>query len=120
MLRSLLRIPQANIDQLDFPGKLTSYETKLVRELCDILTPLETATDTVQGDRIVTSSLAIVCIRGLRAELNRLQEVYNCKLVTSLQASLERRLVPYEDISSPQSWTLASSWTGVTREKEQR
>ena len=98
MLRSLLRIPQANIDQLDFPGKLTTYETKLVRELCDILTPLETATDMVQGDHIVTSSLVSVCIRGLRAELNRLQEVYNCKLVTSLQASLERRLAPYEDM----------------------
>ena len=98
MLRSLLRIPQDRLDQLDCPGKLTAYDTKLIGELCEILTPLETATDMVQGDRVVTSSLVIVCIRGLRAQLQRLHEVYSSKLVTSLQSSLERRLAPYEEM----------------------
>ena len=69
MFRSLRRIPQDRLDQLDFTGKLTAYEMKIISELCEILTPLETATDMVQGDCIVTASLVIVCIRWLRAEL---------------------------------------------------
>ena len=69
---------------------------KLISELCDILQPFEEATDNVQGDRIVTSSMVIVCVRGLRAELQSLRETYSSKMIATLQASLETRLSKYE------------------------
>ena len=95
MLRSLLRVPRDLIDKLQCT-KPTVYEMKLVSELCDILQPFEEATDNIQGDRIVTSSMVIVCVRGLRAELQRLRESYSCKMILTLQASLETRLSKYE------------------------
>ena len=69
MLRSILRIPANVMDQLDFPDKLSANELKLIQELCDILLPFEEATDAVQGDNIVTASMVIVCVRGLRHQL---------------------------------------------------
>ena len=69
---------------------------KVISELCDILQPFEEATDNVQGDRIVTSSMAIMCVRGLRAELQSLRETYSSKMIATLQDSLETRLSKYE------------------------
>ena len=84
MLRSILRIPANVMDQLDFPDKLSAYELKLIQELCDILLPFEEATDAVQGDNIVTASMVIVCVQGLRHQLENLQERYNSRLITRL------------------------------------
>ena len=95
MLRSLLRVPRDEIDKLQC-AKPTVYEMKLISELCDILQPFEEATDNVQGDRLVISSMVIACVRGLRTELQRLRETYTCKMITTLQASLETRLSKYE------------------------
>ena len=96
MLRSILRIPSEALDRVNFAGKLSSYELKVINELCEILQPFEEATDQVQGNKVVTSSLVIVCVRGLRDQLHELRQTYNCKLVSSLQASLEKRLGCYE------------------------
>ena len=94
-LRSLLRVPRDEIDKSQCANP-TVYEMKLTSELCDILQPFEEATDNVQGDRIVTSSMVIVCVRGLRAELQSLRETYSSKMIATLQASLETRLSKYE------------------------
>ena len=96
MLRSILQIPSEALDRVNFTGKLSQYELKVISELCEILQPFEEATDQVQGDKVVTSSLVIVCVRGLRDQLHELRQTYNCKLVSSLQASLEKRLQCYE------------------------
>ena len=98
MLRSILRVPEDIIEQLDYSGKPTKYERKVMQEVCDILQPFEEATDRVQGDKVVTASLFIVMIRGLWEELSILRETYNCRLVSTLQASLDRRLSKYEDM----------------------
>ena len=96
MLRSVLKVPQDVLNSLDYSGKPTAYEMKLVSELCEVLLPFEEATDAVQGELVVTSSMVLICIRGLRAELQRLREIYSSKLITALQASIEKRLAPYE------------------------
>ena len=96
MLRSVLKVPQDVLNSLDYSGKPTAYEMKLVSELCEVLLPFEEATDAVQGELVVTSSMVLICIRGLRAEMQRLREIYSSKLITALQASIEKRLAPYE------------------------
>ena len=63
MLRSIIRIPEDVLQKLDCTSKLSSYEMKLIGELCEILQPFEEVTDRVQGQAIVTSSLVIACVR---------------------------------------------------------
>ncbi|MGH0147837.1 UNVERIFIED_CONTAM: hypothetical protein FKN15_073738 [Acipenser sinensis] len=98
MLRSLLCLPV--LDQLDFPGKLTPYEMKIATELCDILQPFEDTIDSVQGDKVITSSMVIICVRVLRHRLQSLGHTYDWKLVATLQAAVEKRLAPYESIEN--------------------
>ena len=98
MLRSLLQVPQAIIDQIDFPTKPRAHELKLLKELCTILTPFEEASNISQGENIVTSSEVIVCVRSLREQLQSLSETFSCRLLSSLQTSLEKRLSKYEDM----------------------
>ena len=98
MLRSIIRIPEDILQKLDCTSKLSSYEMKLIGKLCEILQPFEEVTDRVQGQAIVTSSLVIACVRGLRHTLTELRKTYNNKLVMTLQASLEKCLLKYEEM----------------------
>ncbi len=81
---------------LDGPQKLTKYEMKIIREITDILSPFEAATAQCEGQNIITASLVIPCIRGIRAELQILSQTYKSKIVTTLQRSLETRLATFE------------------------
>jgi hypothetical protein len=96
MLRSVLKVPQDVLNSLAYSAKPTAYEMKLVSELCEVLLPFEEATDAIQGELIVTSGMVLVCVRGLRAEMQRLRDIYSSRLVTTLQDSIEKRLAPYE------------------------
>ena len=98
MLKSLLQVPQDIIDKIDFASKPKAHELKLVKELCTILKPFEDATNISQGQNVVTSSEVIVCVRSLREQLQKPSEMFNCRLLTVLDTSLERRLSKYEDM----------------------
>lgn len=100
MIRSVLRVSADVWDKLDTPYKLKQYELNTIKELCDILEPFEYVTNQVQGQNMVTSSLVINCIRGLRAALASLHEVHKCKLVSSLQSSIETRLNKFESMEA--------------------
>ena len=63
MLRSILKAPKDKLEQLDTVS-LTSYERKLLQELCTILERFEYATNPVQGEKHV--SLTIPVTRGHR------------------------------------------------------
>ena len=81
-------------------------KNQLLDELIEILTPLEMATNFAQAQNQVTASIVLPCIRGLRAELATLREKFNGKLVSSLAASVDKRLSKYESI---ELFTLAAS-----------
>ena len=100
MIRSVLRIPQETLDQLDTMHKLTHHDRILLGELCEILASFEAATDFTQGDKVVTDSLVIPSVRGLRAQLAAIKAKYNCKMVQSLKKSVEHRLSAYEEQTS--------------------
>ena len=67
MSKSILSVDPVKLELLDYNAKLTAYEMKL-----DFLAPFEAATDQCQGQKILTSSMIIPCIRGLRAEVKKL------------------------------------------------
>ena len=97
MVRSILCIPEENLNELDTKVKLNTHERVLLQELCNILILFETATDCTQGDRIVTVSLVVPSVRGFRAELALINTKCKNKLVTTLRKSIERRLSVYEE-----------------------
>ncbi|XP_033874243.2 zinc finger BED domain-containing protein 4-like [Acipenser ruthenus] len=100
MLCSLLRVPDSVLDQLHFPDKLTPYEKKIATELCDILQPFQDAIDSVQGEKVATSSMVIICVRVLRHRLQSLGHTYDWKLVAALHIAIEKRLAPYESLEN--------------------
>ena len=65
MVRSILRIPKARLDELNAPVSLSIYELKVLEELCEMLNPFEEATDHVQGEKVVTASKVVIWVRGL-------------------------------------------------------
>ena len=96
MIRSVLKISQQKLDQLDCT-KLTAYDRHLLQDLITILTPFEEATDIAQRQNIVLSSFVVPCVLGLKVELENMQSRYNCKLVAALKKSVDRRLIPFKD-----------------------
>ena len=67
-----------------------------MKDLIEILSPFEEATNIAQIENKVSSSLVIPCIRGLRIKLHFLCTKYSNSLLTSLADSLEHRLSVYE------------------------
>ena len=55
MIRSILRIPEDQLDSLGTAHKLTAYDRKLLEDLIVILMPFESATHCIQGNKVVTS-----------------------------------------------------------------
>ena len=90
MIRPILRIPEEKLNELDTKVKLNTRHRVLLQELCDILITFETSTDCTQGDQIVTASLVVPSVRGLRAELALINTKFNNKLVTTLRKSIEK------------------------------
>ena len=100
MIQSLLRIPHEKNDELNLAHKLSQYERIILTELCDLLTPFGTATDYTQGDKVVTASLVIPSIRGLKAQLLNVSVQYTEPVRAALLKSIDRRLSAYEDKNS--------------------
>ena len=96
MLKSILKADPANMEMLDYSGKLTKYEMKILEEITEILNPFEIATDQCQGQDLFTASLILPCIRGIRSELTTLSSTYKSKFVTTLILSLNTRFARYE------------------------
>ena len=84
------------MDKLDYHGKLNAYETNITKELVEILTPFQWATDMVQGQNKVTASVIMPVIRGLQMEMEKLSSKYSSKMVLSLKNSVYSRLAKYE------------------------
>ena len=89
MIRKVRLVSPQTMQKLDYAGKLSPYENKILDELTDILTLLETATNFPQAQNQVTSSIVLSCIQGLWTELAELQKKYNCQLVRTLAAMVD-------------------------------
>lgn len=96
MIRSILRISEEKLNSLD-THQLTTYDQKLLEDLIEILTPFETATQCIQDDKGVTSSMIVPCIRVLKAKMNTLSQKLSSKFVSALKASVNSRMSHYEE-----------------------
>ena len=68
MIRSVLAIPAALLDQLDAPT-ITAYDRNIMNDMLEILEPFKEATDVEQRDKTVTASYIIPTIIGLPIHL---------------------------------------------------
>ena len=90
MVRSILAISPENLLGLQTGKTLSTDDRELLAHIEQILVPFEQVTNKVQGEKIVTSSMVIPCIRVLQAKMLKL----SCRqqsLVDALIASMEKR-----------------------------
>ena len=73
MIKSLLDVSDVNINKLEYSAKLTVSETKVAKDLLEVLTPFQWATDLTQGENKVTASVVLPIVRGLRTELAKME-----------------------------------------------
>ena len=79
MIKSVLNIPEDKLNKAEGANKISSYERKLLSELCCILDPIEFATVLVQKEKCVSASLPITEIIGLKHDVNDLSCDYSSK-----------------------------------------
>ena len=72
---------------------LNAYEKLVLQELVEVLEPFEEATDILQGEKYNSISLVIPSFLGLKDHLSRLNTRHCAQLVTTMQSSLNCRLV---------------------------
>ena len=59
MLKSLLKVSEDTMAKLDYNGKPNVHELNVAKDLVEILTPFEWATDLTQGENKVTASVIL-------------------------------------------------------------
>lgn len=70
MLRSIVTVPPEKLDSLDIE-KVTAYES--IKEIIEVLTPFEEATDYAQVEYYPSAGCVLPCIRGLEEDqLNKI------------------------------------------------
>ncbi|XP_048867870.1 zinc finger BED domain-containing protein 4-like isoform X12 [Brienomyrus brachyistius] len=106
VLKSVLNIPSYVLAQLECPVQLSPTEFKIIQELCVVLEPFGEVTDRCQAEKVVTSSLVIPCVRGLRHAVKNMKMTGNNNLVSILQSLVEKHLAKFEDI---QCFQMAST-----------
>lgn len=105
MLRSVLNVPEDKLNKIDYKVKLSSYERKLLQELCNILEPFEKATLLVQSENSASASLAIPVTCGLKHQICQISIDYSSKMISTLKHSIHSRLSVYEN---DDSFTIAA------------
>jgi len=105
MINSVLGIPEDKLNEIECDFKLSSYERKLLNELCSVLQPFAHATELLQCDKDVSASMVLPSIIGLKMSSSSHSHSYCHKLAASLNESIQTRLGQYE---SDEAYTMAS------------
>ena len=106
MIRSILSVPEEKLKDIDniHPAiLLTAYERSILKELCEMLQPFEVATTYAQKENTVSSSLVVLCVRGLFQKLAALSARYNGSLMNALKDASSRRLAVFEESATFQA-----------------
>ena len=96
MLKLILSIPSDKLDALDDVPKLSAYECSLMKELVDILTPFNEATEFTQVEGFPSAGYVLPCIHGLEHQLSIWVAKYHSMFVRELQQSLSKHMAVYE------------------------
>ena len=97
MIGSVLLVPESKLAEVDEAPKLTSHERNVLRDIVEILTPFEEATDFVQTDCIPSAGYVLPCVRGLNHHVQGMASKYHSTFVLALKQSLRKRMSYYEE-----------------------
>ena len=97
MIRSVLTVSDSALLQVENAPKLTTHDKNLLRDIVEILTPFEEATEFVQVGCVPSAGYVRPCIRGLNHHIENMVSKYHSGLVRGLQQSLQIRMPYYEE-----------------------
>lgn len=69
MIKSVLSIPDSKLSELEGASALTAHDQNILRDIVDILTPFEEATDFVPINCVPSARYVLPCVRGLSHHL---------------------------------------------------
>ena len=82
MIQSILCIPEDKLSSLKNVTHITAHERHILKDIVDILTPFQAATDFVQVDCVPSAGYVLPCVKDLKS-------------------SLQQRMFDYESNNSP-------------------
>lgn len=97
MIKSILKIPSHELDNLCLTTRLSDDDYILLEELVEILSPFETVTDLLQGEVTATASMVLPCINQLFALLDDLYTKFPNQVVGCLRDISKVRLAKYSE-----------------------
>ena len=100
MIQSILNVPEEKLNSIECNFKLSTYERKLLSELCTILGPFEHVTVLVQKENNVSASLTVPVTIGLKHQMQHISSTFNNKMVSTFKRSINERLSQYEQEES--------------------
>ena len=93
MIKSILNVPKEKLNKTECKIQLSTYERKLLSELCTILGPFEHVTFLVQKENNISASLTVPVTIGLRHQIS---STFNNKMVSTFKCSIKEGLSRYE------------------------
>ena len=100
MIKSILNVPEEKLNKTECKIQLSTYERKLLSELCTILGPFEHVTILVQKENNISASLTVPVTIGLRHQMHQISSTFNNKMVSTFKRSIKERLSRYEEEES--------------------
>lgn len=100
MIRSVLKVPEDKLALIADAPILSSYDRNVLKDLVEILTPFEEATDIVQISNVPSAGYVLPCVRGLLHHINHCSTKFHSSFVQALKASLTERVSSYENNDS--------------------
>ncbi len=95
-IRSVLNIPEQRLAEVEGAPCLTAHDRNILRDIVEILTPFEEATDFAQLENILPAGYVLPCIQGLRHQLQNMISKYHSRFVRTLKDSFERCVLDCE------------------------
>ena len=96
MIRSVLSVSEDKLSLLDSAPCPSAHDRNILKDLIEILTPFEEATDFVQVSCVPSAGYVLPCVKGLLHHTNNCSTKYHSSFVQGLKASLLARMTYYE------------------------
>jgi len=97
MIRFVLAVSEDKLEGLENAPKLISHEKNILRDIMEILTPFEEATDFFQVGCVPSAGYVLPCIHGLDHHMKNMVSKYHSGFVQGLKLSLKKCMPYYEE-----------------------
>lgn len=100
MIRSVLSISEDKLNELENVPPLSAHDRNILKDIVEILTLFEEATDFVQIDQVPSSGYVLPCVKGLAHHLANTCSKYRIPFVSALKASFDKRMPYFEETTT--------------------